>query len=112
MIPAPREFRFAAGGPDAGEPRETALESRIKTARLAIQTDTLAEIFIQQGKPEKALAIYSKILSQDPQNEAIRQKFEALQKKIGKKNDSAARERMISKLEKWLEKVSLKKREL
>ena len=92
--------------PDAGEPKEAALECRIKTARLAIQTDTLAEIFIKQGKPEKALAIYGKILGQDPQNEAVRQKFEALQKKIGKKTDSAAREKMIAKLEKWLEKVA------
>jgi tetratricopeptide (TPR) repeat protein len=96
-------------GPDAGEPKETALESRIKSARLAIQTDTLAEIFIKQGKPEKALAIYGKILGQDPQNEAVRQKFEALQKKIGMKTDSAAREKVIAKLEKWLDGVSAEK---
>jgi len=96
-------------GPDFGEPKETALESRIKSARLAIQTDTLAEIFIKQGKPEKALAIYGKIMGQDPQNEAVRQKFEALQNKIGMKTDSAAREKMIAKLEKWLDQVSAEK---
>jgi len=98
-----------SAAPDAGEPKETALESRIKSARLAIQTDTLAEIFIKQGKPEKALAIYGKILGQDPQNEAVRQKFETLQKKIGMKTDSAAREKMIAKLEKWLDQVSAEK---
>ncbi len=93
----------------AGKPREAPLEGGKKTARPAIQTDTLAEIFIKQGKPEKALAIYGKILGEDPQNEAVRQKFEALQKKVGKKDDSAARERMIAKLERWLEKVGADK---
>jgi tetratricopeptide (TPR) repeat protein len=101
----------ASSGPEpaAGEPREEALEARIKTARLAIQTDTLAEIFIKQGKPEKALAIYGKILNEDPQNEAVRQKFEALQKKVGRKSESAAREKMIATLEKWLEKAGPEK---
>jgi len=92
-------------GPAAEEPSQTALEARIKSARLAIQTDTLAEIFIKQGKPEKALGIYGKILDQDPQNEAVRQKFEALQRRIGKKADPAAREKMIAKLEKWLDQI-------
>jgi tetratricopeptide (TPR) repeat protein len=93
------------GDSAAGELKEGALETRMKTARLAIQTDTLAEIFIKQGKPEKALAIYGKILSEDPQNEAVRQKFENLQKKVGKKSESAAREKTIAALEKWVEKV-------
>jgi len=93
----------------AGEPREEGLEARVRTARLAIQTDTLAEIFIKQGKPEKALEIYGKILNEDPQNEAVREKFEALQKKVGKRNESAAREKMIATLEKWLEKAGPEK---
>jgi tetratricopeptide (TPR) repeat protein len=88
-----------------GEAREEAPEAQIKTARSAIQTDTLAEIFIKQGRPEKALAIYGKILNEDPQNEGVRRKFEALQKKTGNKGESAAREKMISTLEKWLERA-------
>jgi tetratricopeptide (TPR) repeat protein len=108
--PALREgLASPSAGPDAHDPKETALEARIKLARLAIQTDTLAEIFINQGKPEKALAIYGKILGQDPQNEAVRQKFEALQKKMGVKSDSAAREKMIARLEKWLDQLSSEK---
>ncbi|MBP1711953.1 MAG: hypothetical protein H6Q42_156 [Deltaproteobacteria bacterium] len=106
IFPASKEsLGVPPPGSDAEEPNKTALEARIKSARLAIQTDTLAEIFIKQGKPEKALGIYGKILDQDPQNEAVRQKFEALQKRIEKKSDPAAREKMIAKLEKWLDQI-------
>jgi tetratricopeptide (TPR) repeat protein len=84
-------------------------ESGGKAPRQAIQTDTLAEIFLRQGKPEKALAIYARILSEDPANESARRKFAALQKKIGRGGDAAARENMVALLEKWLEKVTGKK---
>jgi len=106
IFPEPKEsFGSPPAETHAEEPNKTALEARIRSANLAIQTDTLAEIFIKQGKPEKALGIYSKILEEDPQNEAVRQKLEALQKKNGKRTDSAAREKMIAKLEKWLDQI-------
>jgi tetratricopeptide (TPR) repeat protein len=112
---APSEMDLDASGlrrpsplpaPPAGE---GAPEANANAGRSGIQTDTLAAIFVKQGKPEKALAIYAKILNEDPHNEAVRRKFEALQKKTGNKDEPAERERMIAALEKWLERARSKK---
>jgi Flp pilus assembly protein TadD len=55
---------------------------------------------------EKALSIYREILAQDPNQEGVRMKYEAVLKKMGKRNEARARERAARKLEAWLAKVS------
>jgi tetratricopeptide (TPR) repeat protein len=91
---------------EAGGQKGTGGEQRARAARLAIQTDTLAEIYIKQGKMEKALAIYRDILVQDPNHEAVRKKYEAVLKQMERKNETRAREQMTRKLEIWLAKIS------
>jgi tetratricopeptide (TPR) repeat protein len=89
-----------------GKQKDAAAEPRSKAARLAIQTDTLAEIFIKQGKLQKAMSIYREILTQDPNHEGVRQKYEAVREKMKRRNDDRARKETIRKLEAWLAKVS------
>jgi predicted Zn-dependent protease len=90
----------------AGGQKGAGGEQRARAARLAIQTDTLAEIYIKQGKMDKALAIYRDILVQDPNHEAVRKKYEAVLKQMERKNETRAREQMTRKLETWLAKIS------
>jgi predicted Zn-dependent protease len=96
----------ASSEAESGKQKDSPLESRVKAARLAIQTDTLAEIYIKQGKMEKALSIYRDILAQDPNHEMVRQKYEAIRKKMERRNEDRARERAIRKMKAWLAKVS------
>jgi predicted Zn-dependent protease len=96
----------ASSETESGKQKDSPLEPRAKAARLAIQTDTLAEIYVKQGKLEKALSIYRDILAQDPNLEMVRQKYEAVRKRMERKNEARACERAIRKLEVWLAKVS------
>ncbi len=95
----------SGGSTEAGVQKEWGDESRGKPTRSLIQTDTLAEIYVKQGKLEKALAIYDKILTEDPENGAAREKQEALREAIKRKRGAAAREKVIQKLEAWLAKI-------
>ena len=47
-----------------------------------IDTVTMAELYIKQGYPEKALNVYQKILASDPDNLEIKQKIEELSGQI------------------------------
>jgi predicted Zn-dependent protease len=96
----------SASASDPNEKKGSAFDPRTKAARQAIQTDTLAEIYIKQGKMEKALSIYREILTQDPNQEAVRTKYKAVLKKMEKRDEAKARERAARKLEAWLAKVS------
>ena len=69
-----------------------------------IRTAEAADKLLEQRVSADQLAKLNRI-----QNEAVRQKFEALQKKMGKNTDFASREKVIAKLEKWLEQVAAKK---
>lgn len=44
----------------------------------SIATATLAEIYIKQGFPERALKVYSDLLVDDPENAEVRQRYDAL----------------------------------
>ncbi|MDI6754693.1 MAG: tetratricopeptide repeat protein [Thermodesulfobacteriota bacterium] len=90
---------------DAAEERKSIAE---KVAKKAIQTDTLAEIYIKQGHPEKALSIYKEILSRDPENIQVKEKYETLQKRLDMERRAASRQRVINRLEHWLTVVSSK----
>jgi len=108
LTPPVIDGKISSASPEAepNKQKDSPLEPRVKAARLAIQTDTLAEIYIKQGKWEKALSIYRDILIQDPNHETVRQKYDAVRKKMERKNEARARERAIRKLEVWLAKVS------
>ena len=56
------------------QPEVTATDANDKKSLLAddsIATETLAVIFEQQGKPDKALAIYRKLLARNPEKSSI-----------------------------------------
>ncbi len=90
----------------SGVSKDQVAQSGEKPTRSSIQTDTLAEIYIKQGKLEKALAIYDKILIRDPENTVARKKQEDLRKAIHKGSEAQARAKVIRQLEAWLAKVS------
>jgi predicted Zn-dependent protease len=80
-----------------------------KGSQRAIQTDTLAEIYIKQGHLDRALAIYQDILGRNPNNPAIREKYESLKEKMGEDRKRETQKRVQSRLEKWLAVVSAKR---
>jgi tetratricopeptide (TPR) repeat protein len=78
-----------------------------KLAPAAIRTDTLAEIYIKQGKWNRALSIYQEILGREPQNAAVREKYEGLQKRVAEEQKIASRKKiLLNRLEQWLSAVS------
>ena len=76
-----------------------------------ISTNTIAEIYIKQGYPDKALEIYREILDDQPENTAIQKKINDLMEEIGKSafveveplSCSSKKERIIEILNKWLD---------
>lgn len=72
---------------------------------MPFQTDTLAEIYIKQGRLDKALAVYRDILKREPENANIRAKLEALQKKP-ETDRRVAGKKIQNQLERWLAAVS------
>lgn len=57
-----------------------------------ISTPTIAEIYIKQGFPKRALKVYRDLLEADPHNETIRQKMIALKKSLAAAEQQASRE--------------------
>jgi predicted Zn-dependent protease len=82
------------------------------SAKAAIQTDTLAEIYVKQGHLDRALSVYQDILARDPQNAAALEKLESLKERIKKKEGEETRQKVQGRLEKWLTAVSSRKAEL
>jgi tetratricopeptide (TPR) repeat protein len=79
-----------------------------KTAPAAIRTDTLAEIYIKQGKLDRALSVYREILTREPQNTAVREKYEGLQKRLADQGEVAFQKKILNHLERWLSAISSK----
>jgi predicted Zn-dependent protease len=79
-----------------------------KPAPAAIRTDTLAEIYIKQGKLDRALSIYREILTREPENTALREKYEGLQKRVAEEQKVVSQKKILSRLERWLSAVSSK----
>jgi len=75
-------------------------------ARASIQTDTLAEIYVKQGHLDKALSVYEEILAREPENTAIRKKYEVLRKQLEEGQKAAGQQKIINHLEQWLAAVS------
>jgi tetratricopeptide (TPR) repeat protein len=79
-----------------------------KPAPTAFQTDTLAEIYIKQGHPDRALLVYQEILAREPENSAVREKVDALKKQLEGDRKVASQKKVLSHLEQWLAAVSRK----
>jgi tetratricopeptide (TPR) repeat protein len=79
-----------------------------KAAPSAIRTDTLAEIYIKQGKLDRALSVYQEILTREPENTAVREKYEGLQKRLAGQGEAAPQKRILNQLERWLSAISSK----
>jgi tetratricopeptide (TPR) repeat protein len=79
-----------------------------KPAPGAIRTDTLAEIYIKQGKLDRALSIYREILTREPENIAVREKYEGLQGRVAEEQKAVSQKKIINQLERWLSAVSSK----
>jgi tetratricopeptide (TPR) repeat protein len=90
-------------------PRET--ETPVgagKPPPATIRTDTLAEIYIKQGKLGRALSIYQEILTREPENTAVREKYEGLQKRVAEEQKAVSQKKILNQLERWLSAVSSK----
>lgn len=95
---APRaEVRAEAGAP-AEEPQQRAGE---KVGALA--TPTLAEIYYQQGLPEKAAETYEQVLAGDPDNEEVRSRLQQIRSELPRAASMARRK--IRALETWLGRI-------
>ena len=51
-------------------------------AKPPIATATIADIYIRQGFPEKALKVYGDLLQSEPNNHDVRMRYEALRRDI------------------------------
>jgi predicted Zn-dependent protease len=104
--------RPAPPPPPAAPPQEPARETSPpvqegeKGGKAVIQTDTLAEIYIQQGHLDRALSVYQEILARDPENAGVKEKYGALKKRIEKENEAEGRKKVQARLESWLTVVS------
>ena len=89
-------------------PRETSQprSEEEKPAKAGIETGTLAEIYLQQGHLDRALSVYQEILGREPENTGVREKYEALKKRIEKEKEAEGRKKVQGRLESWLEAVS------
>jgi tetratricopeptide (TPR) repeat protein len=93
---------------------QATLSETVKTPELdkpvpaAIQTDTLAEIYVKQGHLDRALSVYQEILSREPGNNAVREKYEALKNRAEEEEKVASAKKALHHLEQWLAAVSSK----
>lgn len=72
------------------EPKRMVLAERVEEEQTSepIATITIAEIYIRQGFPEKALKVYRDLLRVNPQNDQVRQKLIKLEQQIEEKSQS------------------------
>jgi len=60
-----------------------------------IVSATLAEIYLEQGYLEKAIAIYDQLLLREPDNENYKAKLSSLKKAFKEKNRSSLFKRVL-----------------
>ena len=96
-----------------GEPEIAEIEAhqvQPEGGREELATVTMAELYIEQGYPEKALKVYQDILASDPENLEIKKRIEELSEQSksppspGNQLDKRA-EGNIQSLSMWLDKV-------
>ncbi len=83
---APQPIAKAATSQSASPPRPSVPEASSTAAGARggepISTVTIAELYIRQGFPKRALKVYRDLLQADPHNEEIRQKLVDLKQQI------------------------------
>lgn len=99
----------------AAEVFEPAASAPVPTAEDVANTITMADLYVQQGFPDRAQSIYMSILDRDPNNDAVRAKLEALEAPPPPAPQTAeesapAKNAKAAKLEKWLTKVKREER--
>ena len=60
-----------------------------------IVSATLAEIYLEQGYLEKAIAIYDQLVAKEPGNDSYRAKLSSLKKTLKEKNKSSLFKRVL-----------------
>lgn len=75
-------------------------------AKAVIQTDTMADIYVRQGHLDRALSVYQEILTREPGNATVREKYDSLKKRMEKDDQAEALRKVQGKLERWLAVVS------
>jgi len=80
-----------------------------RPAQPSIQTDTLADIYVKQGHLQKALSVYQEILAREPENTAIKEKYEMVRKRLEEGRKATSQQEIISHLERWLAAISARK---
>ena len=106
---APPEAAVAADSSDeepAADVFEPAAAAPAASAEDVANTMTMADLYVQQGFPDRAQSIYESLLDRDPNNEAVRAKLEALERG-GRKAPvtTVPGNPKVAKLEKWLTRV-------
>jgi len=86
LTPSKPEQRTAPSSPP---PERTQVASDDMQETEPIATSTIAEIYIRQGFPKRALKVYRDLLDADPHNEDIRRKLILLKKRIEEESVAA-----------------------
>lgn len=107
-LPAGVPGRTGAAPPDArGVSEEPPAEPEASSEALGLATETLADLYAQQGFGERAAEIYQELLRQKPSRPDLRQKLEQAQASapvpVGGEAASPVRGSGIALLERWRE---------
>lgn len=76
---APAEHEGDEGKQSRALPEEPPTEAAVAPAALGLATETLADLYAQQGFGERAAEIYRELLRQDPARADLREKLDRLQ---------------------------------
>lgn len=96
---------------DVFEPAAETPAAASAPAEDVANTMTMAELYIQQGFPERAQSIYESILDRDPNNDEVRAKLDALENASRPQPSptapqaAPARNPKVNRLEEWLARV-------
>ena len=88
-----------------GEPAETEIErlpQEIEQEEEEVATNTIAELYVEQGHLGKAIEVYRRILSSGPEAEGVTERIAELEKLMGK---GQAVQTLLSILQSWQSKL-------
>ena len=86
FVPPPRPSAPAKGGRDSGSMAVSGLTSfeqptqEDSSTRAAFVTETMAELYLQQGFTDEALEIYRQLLAQNPADDNLRDRIDQLER--------------------------------
>jgi len=82
-VAARQESSASASSHSAPEPH---IESMPVAAATAFVTETMADLYLQQGHPESALEIYHKLVSQRPEDARLRQRMRVIEERMRRRD--------------------------